>query len=143
MIITSSFGQRIRAGNREFHDGVDISMPPGSPVYPLWDGTVFSSTLDPVLGRMITVLHDNGYTTLYGHLAAILVHGCDEVKTDFPIARSGGIAGLVGSGNSTGPHLHLSVYNTKTGKAVDPLPFLRNKNRTLFIAKHGILEPTI
>ena len=58
---------------------------------------------------------DNGFTTLFGHMSSIGVSAGDRVAP-------GQIVGLVGStGNSTGPHLHYSIF--LNGQPIDPAQF--------------------
>jgi len=67
-------------------------------------------------GNTVMIQHDEGYTTLYGHLSSISVKvGAWVTKDD--------IIGQVGStGFSTGPHLHFTVM--KHGQDVNPLLFI-------------------
>lgn len=64
-------------------------------------------------GNYVTVAHDGGKASLYGHLSSTTVHSGQRVKR-------GQVIGYVGStGHSTGPHLHFeTIYN---GKRYNPL----------------------
>lgn len=52
---------------------------------------------------------DNTYS-LYAHLSLTKVTIGDYVKMGQQIGLSGGVKGRRASGQSTGPHLHYSVY---------------------------------
>ena len=65
-------------------------------------GTVITAkTLSGSYGRYVVIDHGNGYSSLYGHLNAI-------VATVGQTVDQGDLIGYLGtSGNSTGPHLHF------------------------------------
>ncbi|MBN2444864.1 MAG: discoidin domain-containing protein [Spirochaetales bacterium] len=79
----------------------------GETIYPVAPGRVIAVRYDKEnifggYGNYVKIQHDMGVTTLYGHLSAVFVGRDQEVTINTPI-------GLLGStGNSTGPHLHLS-----------------------------------
>lgn len=64
-------------------------------------------------GNHITILHPNGVTTLYGHLAVSLVGQGDQVSQGQPIALMGGRPGTPGAGMSTGCHVHFGVTGAR------------------------------
>ncbi|WP_018465333.1 M23 family metallopeptidase [Calidithermus timidus] len=117
--VTSLFGYRTNpfgGGGLEFHNGLDLAAPPGTPVYATAQGTVEEAGWNPVFGLMVLIDHHNGYRTLYGHLSSLAVSQGQRV-------RMGQMLGQVGStGRSTGPHLHYSVF--RYGAAVDPQAYL-------------------
>lgn len=121
--ISSPYGERTdpnHSGHPEFHAGVDIAAPLGSPIYAASAGVVQYAGPAAGFGHEIILEHAGGVTTVYGHMSAILVtHG--TVTAGQPIA-------LVGAeGDATGPHLHFEVHvNDQT---VDPLAWL---------AAHGV-----
>jgi len=95
----------------QFHRGVDIAAPAGSPVRAALDGKVTIVAEDPVLGLYVMVRHQIGYSTVYGHLQQALV------RPGAAVARGQRI-GLVGSsGKATGPHLHFEVR--KSGRPIN------------------------
>jgi murein DD-endopeptidase MepM/ murein hydrolase activator NlpD len=103
-------------GSREFHKGVDIVAPSGTPVHAAADGLVTAAGRMAGYGSMIHLVHGYGLGTRYGHLSKVLVTPGQRVKR-------GDVIGLVGStGRSTGPHLHYEVF--RTGNQVDPRRYL-------------------
>lgn len=116
--VSSEFGRRRSpfTGRREFHDGIDIVAPPGTPVHGAADGRVILVTYQRGLGNVIIVDHGYGFRTLYGHLSGFAVSTGDEINKGQPI-------GYVGNtGMSTGPHLHYTVF--VRGVAVNPREFM-------------------
>jgi murein DD-endopeptidase MepM/ murein hydrolase activator NlpD len=120
--ITSGFGERedpiIGGGEGEFHKGVDIGSPDGTPVHAPADGRVVKAGWGSGYGREVQVDHGNGIVTLYAHLQAFnVVAGQNVVK--------GEVIGYVGHSGSrvTGPNLHYEVQ--VHGTAVNPHRYLR------------------
>ena len=113
--ISSVFGsQRILNGvPKNPHNGIDIAVPPGTPVKAMSDGKVILSADDfYYAGNFIILDHGLGLNSMYLHLNESLVKEGQFVK-------KGDVIGKVGTtGRSTGPHLHWTVqwFN----KRVDP-----------------------
>ena len=113
-IVSSSFGPRTDPldGTREFHKGVDIAAPAGTPVKAAAPGKVISSGWVAGYGNMVEVDHGGGLVTRYAHNSRNLVSVGEEIQAGQPVA-------LVGStGRSTGAHVHFEVR--RLGKPVDP-----------------------
>jgi murein DD-endopeptidase MepM/ murein hydrolase activator NlpD len=108
--VTSDSGRLYTSGS---HNGVDFRASVGTKVKAALSGTVEGTgDTDTVCssasyGKWIFIRHDNGLSTLYGHLSLIKVKAGDRVYTGDIIAYSGN------TGYSTGPHLHLSLYATQ------------------------------
>lgn len=120
--ITSGFGVRNDpfTGRLQHHSGLDIAAKRGTRVFPMQDGEVTFSGWKGGYGRMVTVLHEDGLESTYGHNSENLVKVGDRVSADTPLA-------LVGStGRSTGPHIHFEVR--KDGRAIDPVPLLEERS---------------
>ena len=100
----------VRRGRR--HQGVDIPLKTGDPVYATFTGKVRVSRYWGAFGNLIVIRHENGIETFYAHLSKRNVEVGDWVN-------AGDVIGLGGStGRSTGPHLHFETrYN---GFAFDP-----------------------
>ena len=100
----------MRRGRR--HQGVDLPLKTGDPIYAPFSGKVRMSKYYGAYGNLIVIRHENGIETFYGHLSKRNVEVGDWVN-------AGDVIGLGGStGRSTGPHLHFETrYN---GFAFDP-----------------------
>jgi len=118
--LSCPFGYRIHpfTGQREFHNGIDISGLLGQDVKATGAGYVVLAERRGNMGNMVMIDHNYGYSTRYGHLASFNVKEGDYVKR-------GQVIGYLGNtGRSTGPHLHYEVrfYD----KAYNPLDFILN-----------------
>lgn len=91
----------VRRGRR--HQGVDIPLKTGDPIYATFTGKVRMSKYLGAYGNIIIIRHDNGIETFYAHLSKRNVEVGDWVN-------AGDVIGLGGStGRSTGPHLHFET----------------------------------
>lgn len=105
------------------HNALDIPVPQGTPIHAPAPGVVTSAVEAGYGYSYITVTHQDGFTTLYGHIFAINVNVGDTVHRGDIIGLSGGTPGTKGAGLlTTGAHLHFEVF--KNGSHVDPLFFL-------------------
>jgi len=117
--VTSPFGYRRSpfGGNRQFHSGIDIGAPIGTPVRAAMSGRVSVVGWDNVMGNYIVISHHSGYRTMYGHLSRT------RVRTGAYVGTGERIGDVGSTGLSTGPHLHFSIF--KNGVAVNPRNLLR------------------
>lgn len=116
--LTGTFGGRSDpfTGEPGFHQGLDISLERGSPVFATADGTVDSAAYTGDYGNLIVVKHGFGLMTRYGHLSAFKVKPGQTVKR-------GDVIGLVGAtGRATGSHLHYEIL--ANGQLLNPLRLL-------------------
>ncbi len=87
-----------------YHLGIDIAAATGTPVYASDSGTVvYAGWIDGGYGNLVEIDHNNGYTTLYGHLSQVSVRCGQNVYQGTPIGAAGS------TGRSTGAHLHFEV----------------------------------
>lgn len=114
--ITQRFGKTVgaeRLYKSGSHNGVDFRASIGTKVKNVLSGTVVGTgNTDAVkgcysFGKWVMVKHDNGLSTIYGHLSVISVSSGQRLGTGDLIGFSGN------TGYSTGPHLHISVYATQ------------------------------
>jgi murein DD-endopeptidase MepM/ murein hydrolase activator NlpD len=116
--ITSPFGWRTNPiwNTREFHTGIDIGVPEGTPIVAADGGTVISTSWWDGGGNVTVIQHANNIATVYMHQASF------AVSTGAVVTR-GQVIGYVGmTGATTGPHLHFEVR--VNGNPVDPMGYL-------------------
>lgn len=103
--ITSAYGWRICPFHgKEFHNGIDIGGSTGLPIYAINDGIVTRASWYGGYGNCIILSCGGDISALYGHLS-----GFNCSQGDFVV--KGTLIGYMGStGNSTGPHLHFTVF---------------------------------
>lgn len=125
LAVTSKFGIRIHpiTGRRKLHGGIDLAAPTGTPMLACADGTVVAAYYHPSWGNHVIISHGSKLYTLYAHASKLLVSKGDKVTAGQQIAKSGS------TGNSTGPHYHIEVWNGGYGTAyrTDPYPYLFGK----------------
>lgn len=143
LFLSGNFGE-LRPNH--FHSGLDFKTQgrTGLPVYSVDDGYVSRIVVSPTgFGRAVYITHPaTGLTSVYGHLKAFArkidspvrksqyEHETFSVDMSFPEnqipVKKGEQIGLSGNaGSSGGPHLHLDIRDTKTGDALDPLPYFK------------------
>jgi murein DD-endopeptidase MepM/ murein hydrolase activator NlpD len=103
--------------NPPSHNGLDIGVPLGAPIWSIAGGVVTNAGWSNVgYGNYVTISHNNGAYSLYGHFSKLYVWAGKSVTQGETIGASGS------TGNSTGPHLHIEVK--VGGRFVDPLSVL-------------------
>lgn len=140
MLLSGSFAE---LRNNHFHSGIDIKTQGRAdlPVYCVADGVVSRISISPSgYGNAIYIDHDNGTTSVFGHLNAFRPDIAEYIKNiqyerksfrvDIPvlpgifqISKNEIIALSGNSGSSGGPHLHFELRNTKNENPVNPLKF--------------------
>lgn len=114
--LSSGFGYRHHPvlRKRRMHSGIDLAAPRGTPIYATGDGRVRFVGRKGGYGKTIELSHNNGITTLYGHMS--------KYKPKLGVGakvKRGDVIGYVGStGRSTGNHVHYE-YRVH-GKALNP-----------------------
>lgn len=108
---TSNFGWR-NLGGSEFHSGMDLSVPQGTPLIASLSGTLVQAGFGPTGscgssgGCTATIQGKIGNKEIqvsYLHLSSVSVKDGDTVKAGQQIGLTGN------TGRSTGPHLHVEV----------------------------------
>ncbi len=118
--VSSGFGPRSKPNAKASsnHKGLDMAIPIGTAVKATRDGVVVSAGKAGTYGNLVVIRHADGTTSRYGHLQGFDVKPGQTVKGGQKIARSGN------SGNSTGPHLHFEIRDSK-GNALDPAKHIK------------------
>lgn len=97
---------------RSHHDypAIDIGIPNATALYAVVGGTIAATSPDNGnCGGMVALSGDDGASYVYCHMSAVSAINGQTVEGGAQIGRSGGIPGAPGAGNTTGPHLHLSI----------------------------------
>lgn len=118
--LTSQFGWRsspFYRGGAEFHTGIDLACPFGTPIYAAAAGIVTYADWMGGYGNY-TVISSGSFSLAYGHQSQIVVSPGQEVA-------QGDLIGYVGStGASTGPHVHFQAINVAEHMFFDPLTLI-------------------
>lgn len=117
--LTSGFGYRTHpiTGKEDFHTGVDLAAPKGTPVQTAFYGVVAETGTNNINGNYVMVVHSASVCTVYCHLNTITVTSGQKLSR-------GDTLGTVGeTGMATGPHLHFELLIN--GVRVDPAPALK------------------
>jgi len=107
----------IGQGYHGFHRAIDILAPIGTSVRPITKGIVKESSFGRLgWGNTVVIEHENGLISRYAHLRDIRV-------IEGEMVNKGQEIGTIGmTGWTTGPHLHLEVY--QDGRAINPMTVL-------------------
>lgn len=106
-----------KSENGKRNDGIDLSLPVGTPVKAAENGVViYSGNGLKEYGNTVLVRHDDGLVTVYAHAEDLKVSRGDKVQRGQTIASSGM------SGNAKTPRLHFEVRKNAT--PVNPSDFL-------------------
>lgn len=104
--VNSCFGYR----GSDWHDGIDLPVPEGTPIKSVGSGTVNELCPAPCggYGNAIVIKHNDKLFTAYKHLSSFKVKKGQQVAEGDVIALSGN------TGHSQGPHLHFTVYEKES-----------------------------
>jgi len=112
--VIAGYGAKLNGQN---NDGINISVPEGTPVKAAEDGTVaYAGNELKGYGNLVLIRHANGYVSAYAHASELLVKRGDAVRRGQIIGRSGQ------TGNVTSPQLHFEIRKGST--PVNPNQFL-------------------
>lgn len=122
--LSAGFGNRADpfTGVRDFHPGIDVSVPRGSKVVAPADGVVVFCGAKQGYGNALVLDHGFGVVTRYGHLDGFNVRPGQRVKRGEVIAFSGN------TGRSTAPHLHYEVW--VNDQARNPIEYIIDEYRS-------------
>lgn len=133
-VLTSPFGNRISPFTRssDFHKGLDLSAPRGTPIFAAADGVVTFAGRYPIkqsvswwrFGNVVVINHADRFITIYAHCDTTSVKRGDRVRQGQTIATVGS------TGWSTNAHLHYEVRSDLekpgTYTPIDPRIYILN-----------------
>jgi murein DD-endopeptidase MepM/ murein hydrolase activator NlpD len=125
-VVTDRFGWRISpyTQSNDFHAGLDLAAPTGTPVHATADGVVVFAGRYPMrgsvfwwrFGNVVAIDHGGRFVTIYGHCDRVLVKAGASVRQGETIATVGA------SGWATNSHLHYEVRsNANSAGRFNPL----------------------
>lgn len=117
-VITSGFGWRpdpFDASERDFHAGIDLAVPTGTPIFAPAAGDVLQAGAAEGYGLSVLV-RSGRHVWRVAHLSVVAVQANTSVTAGTYLGRSGA------TGRVTGPHLHFEVR--RAGAPISPGLFL-------------------
>jgi peptidoglycan DL-endopeptidase CwlO len=115
--VVSGFGPRF--GGSEFHEGIDIAVPSGTPIRAAAAGTVIFTEPEASsggYGNFTCIDHGGGLSTCYAHQESFAVSAGQQVSQGQVIGYSDC------TGHCFGPHVHFEVRID--GAPTDPMGYL-------------------
>ena len=117
--VVSPFGGRDIGAGYEYHPGIDIAVPEGTPIRAAASGTVIFTEPEASsggYGNYTCIDHGGGLSTCYAHQSSFAVSAGQSVS-------QADIIGYTGcTGYCLGPHLHFEVRIN--GSVTDPMGYL-------------------
>jgi murein DD-endopeptidase MepM/ murein hydrolase activator NlpD len=117
--VVSGFGARTIDGHYEYHPGIDIAVPSGTPIRAAAAGTVAFTEPESSsggYGNYTCIDHGGGLSTCYAHQETFAVSAGQHVSQGQVIGYSDC------TGYCFGPHLHFEVRIN--GSVTDPMGYL-------------------
>jgi murein DD-endopeptidase MepM/ murein hydrolase activator NlpD len=127
-LVTAGYGHRRSpfTGKREFHEGMDIAAPVGTPIVATADGIVTFAGFAGSYGNVVFIDHGHGFATAYAH------NSSNRVRVRQRVRRGEVIAYVGNTGRTTGPHVHYEVH--ANGVAANPLTYAVDPSSQSFAA---------
>jgi murein DD-endopeptidase MepM/ murein hydrolase activator NlpD len=117
--VVSGFGPRTINGSYEYHPGIDIAVPSGTPIRAAAAGTVIFTEPEASsggYGNYTCIDHGGGLSTCYAHQESFAVSAGEQVSQGQVIGYSDC------TGYCFGPHVHFEVRID--GEVTDPMAYL-------------------
>jgi len=112
--IIAGFGPK---PNGQQNDGINLSVPEGTPIKAAEDGVVaYSGNELKGYGNLVLIRHPNGFVTAYAHASELLVKRGDAIKRGQIIGKAGQ------TGTVSSPQVHFEIR--KGSSPVDPTQYL-------------------
>lgn len=121
--ISSFFGprRRFRTSNGQWsssnHGGIDLPAPKGTTVPAMEDGVIESVVPNSRggYGNFVVLRHSDGSKSLYAHLSSF-----GNIRPGMHVRKGTRLGGVGSTGNSTGNHLHFTLFSP-SGNKINPL----------------------
>ncbi len=118
--LSYGFGPRKHpSGKWEYHRGIDLAAPTGTPVAAAAAGVVVQAGYAGGYGNTVVIAHNKKFATRYAHLSKILVTQGEELAQGDILGKVGATGNVRGK---NGSHLHFEIM--VYGKRVNPFYFL-------------------
>ncbi|NLM37591.1 MAG: peptidoglycan DD-metalloendopeptidase family protein [Firmicutes bacterium] len=114
--VTKRSGWEKKAGEWRYHSGVDLAVPPGTPVVAAAAGMVAEIKTDAALGTVVLLDHGHGWQSLYGQLTGV------QVATGQQVAQGALLGYSARTSCGPAPGIHFNLYCRED--PVDPLTML-------------------
>ncbi len=119
-ILTQGYGNTgFTSLGYNFHNGIDLAAPPGTPIYAAYGGTVNATGRgQEAYGNWVTIKHDvngKGLISLYGHMSSFVVKNGQKVSKGDLIGYEGNTGNTTARiyGPKRGFHLHFTVFDVE------------------------------
>jgi len=137
---TSNYGSRCppARGASSFHRGIDLAAPDGTPLYAIQAGTI-TKVVDGVKGGtggtviLATTINGERVDFFYHHMG----NSSQYVKAGDVVTAGQQISGVGSTGVSTGPHLHIEVWEGGYGEGESTNPELYFKKIQLPVIENA------
>ena len=120
------------------HQGIDITGKAGDEVYAVSDGVVERIWDDPMMGKSISISHDDGVVSVYQNLGADVAEGLVVGK----VVKGGEVIACMGETaiieSMEEPHLHFVM--TVGGDMVDPLDYISSDSQATSFTQNDAYE---
>lgn len=120
--VTQEQGYRTVSGKQVYHSGIDLKADVGTPIINPAIGKVIYIGYKADGGNEIIVQHD-GFRLGYSHLR-YAASNIDAVKVGKTVRKGQGLGVTGNTGNTTGPHLHLT-YTDALGFKKNPRDYFK------------------
>ncbi|MFH1838151.1 MAG: M23 family metallopeptidase [Candidatus Kuenenbacteria bacterium] len=122
--ITAKFNDPTYLFRKYFsHNAIDIRAGQGTSIVASASGYIGRAKNAGMGYSYILIIHNNGFSTVYGHTSKSYIKEGDYVNQGQIIGNSGGMPGTPGAGQfSTGPYLHFEIH--LDSNPVDPEKYL-------------------
>jgi murein DD-endopeptidase MepM/ murein hydrolase activator NlpD len=110
--------RELSRGFSQYHSGVDLMAPYGSPIRAAAGGTVVYAGWYYAYGKIVDIQHADGVITRYAHMSAF----APDIARGAPVGVGQTIGQIGATGRAHGAHVHFEVRIN--GHPVDPKPYL-------------------